>query len=124
MQSELDFPRSDGDSSLWPSNTRRIVDQEGQVNYMHPMELDDPLCIKWREELGRLVAERTGLPGQWNAKSCSATFIRLMSSAGPKYILSSWPEGYKMFMHYKGPQDNPRADKYLFGVSPPTMVLP
>ncbi|KAF9650140.1 hypothetical protein BDM02DRAFT_3185686 [Thelephora ganbajun] len=97
MQSELGFSRTDGDSSLWPSNTRRIVDREGQVNYMHPLESDDPQCIRWREDLGRLVAEKIGLP------------------AGPKYTLGSWPGGYKMFVHYKGPQDNPRTDKYLFG---------
>lgn len=47
----------------------------------------------------------------------------LTSSAGPKYILGSWPEGYKMFVHYKGPQDNPRTDKYLFGVSHSITVL-
>lgn len=41
-----------------------------------------------------------------------------MCSAGPKYILRAWPEGYKMFVHYKGSQDNPRTDKYLFGVFP------
>lgn len=41
-----------------------------------------------------------------------------MCLVGPKYVLRSWPEGYKMFVHYKGPQDNPRTDKYLFGVSP------
>ena len=28
-----------------------------------------------------------------------------------------------MFVHYKGPQDNPRTDKYLFGVSPFTMTF-
>lgn len=43
--------------------------------------------------------------------------------AGPKYTLGSWPEGYKMFVHYKGPQDNPRTDKYLFGVSFSTTVI-
>ena len=43
--------------------------------------------------------------------------------AGPKYILKSWPEGYKMFIHYKGPQDNPRTDKYLFGTFPSTRVI-
>ena len=68
MQSELGFPRTDGDSSLWPSNTRRIVDRDGQVNYMHPLEPDDAQCIRWREELGRLVAEKIGLPGQCNVE--------------------------------------------------------
>lgn len=29
-----------------------------------------------------------------------------------------------MFVHYKGPQDNPRTDKYLIGVSPSTMTFP
>ena len=28
-----------------------------------------------------------------------------------------------MFVHYKGPQDKPRTDKYLFGVSPFTMTF-
>ena len=28
-----------------------------------------------------------------------------------------------MFVHYKGPQDNPRTDKYLFGVSPFTVTF-
>ena len=46
-----------------------------------------------------------------------------MCLAGPKYILRSWPEGYKMFVHYKGSQENPRADKYLFGVSPSTTLI-
>lgn len=41
---------------------------------------------------------------------------------GPKYILGSWPEGYKMFVHYKGPQDDPRVDKYLIGASPCTEI--
>jgi hypothetical protein len=46
-----------------------------------------------------------------------------MGLAGPKYILGSWPEGYKMFVHYKGPQDNPRTDKYLIGMSLSTTAL-
>ena len=28
-----------------------------------------------------------------------------------------------MFVHYKGAQDNPRADKYLFGAPLSTMVI-
>lgn len=28
-----------------------------------------------------------------------------------------------MFVHYKGPQDNPRTDKYLFGASPLTKLI-
>ena len=69
MESELGFPRTDGDSSLWPSDTRRIVDRGGQVNYMHPLELDDAQCIKWREDIGRQVAKKIGLPGQHDTKS-------------------------------------------------------
>ena len=49
---------------------------------MHPLELNDAQC----KSLG--------------SRSRSV----LISSAGPKYILRSWPEGYKMFVHYKGPR--------------------
>lgn len=29
-----------------------------------------------------------------------------------------------MFLHYKGPQDSPRTDKYLFGAPPLTEIHP
>jgi Transcription-silencing protein, cryptic loci regulator Clr2/Transcription-silencing protein Clr2 len=40
-----------------------------------------------------------------------------MFSAGPNYVLKSWPDGYRLYDHQKGPEDNPRHDLYLFGTS-------
>lgn len=37
----LDFERSDGDSSRWPSDTTQVIDSEGQVNFMKPIGLDE-----------------------------------------------------------------------------------
>ena len=37
------------------------------------------------------------------------------SSAGRNYVLRSWPEGYRLYCHYKGRQSAPRQDLYLIG---------
>ncbi|KAJ7623176.1 hypothetical protein FB45DRAFT_924794 [Roridomyces roridus] len=94
----LDFPRSDGDAALWPINTTRIVDEEGCVNFMHPVALDEPLAIKWRVGVGdALSSQLSGLDKK------------------RPHVLTGWPDGYRMFDHHKGKQDSPRHDVYLFG---------
>lgn len=60
----LEFPRSDGDDSLWPTNTQRIVDSEGQVNYMRPVDLDEAPSVKWRSEIGTALALAMKMPGK------------------------------------------------------------
>ena len=72
---------------------------------------------------GDLSQKRLGSQVSMTQSLGSRSRSVLISSAGPKYILRSWPDGYKMFVHYKGPQDNPRTDKYLFGVSPFTVTF-
>lgn len=59
----IEFQRSDGDNKNWPTNTTREVDSEGHVNYMRVAALDDPLCIKWRVEVGRSLAQIMLMPG-------------------------------------------------------------
>ncbi|OJA08512.1 hypothetical protein AZE42_09195 [Rhizopogon vesiculosus] len=93
----LDFPRSDGSTSKWPLNTTCHVDSEGHVNFMREVPLDEPLAIKWRIEVGAVLA------------------TRLNMAPGHNYVLRGWPEGYQMFDHNKGPKDNPRHDAYLMG---------
>ncbi|KAI6113028.1 hypothetical protein F5141DRAFT_1111093 [Pisolithus sp. B1] len=95
----IDFPISDGDPGQWPTNTTRVVDSEGHVNYMRPVPLDESLCIKWRCEVGASLA------------------VRLNKPAGPNYVLRGWPEGYQMFDHNKGLAGAPRHDAYLIGSS-------
>ncbi|KAJ7043682.1 hypothetical protein C8F04DRAFT_1072948 [Mycena alexandri] len=93
----IDFPRSDGDSTLWPTNTTRIIDDEGCVNFMQPVPLDAPLSVKWRVGAGDAICVALKLPG------------------GQPYVLRDFPDGYRMFDHHKGKADNPRHDVYLFG---------
>ncbi|KAI0766707.1 hypothetical protein BD413DRAFT_569971 [Trametes elegans] len=93
----LEFDRSDGDSSLLPKNTKKIIDSDGQVNFMRPVPLDESLAIMWRVGIGGQLAVRMGLP------------------AGPSYVLKTFPEGYHLYDHNKGPAKTPRHDPYLCG---------
>ncbi|KAG1795158.1 uncharacterized protein HD556DRAFT_1235927 [Suillus plorans] len=92
----IDFPRSDGDPSNWPTNTTPHIDSEGHVNFMRQASLDESLSIKWRVEVAAALASKINMP-QGN------------------YVLQGWPEGYQMFDHNKGPKDSPRHDAYLIG---------
>ena len=60
----IEFSRSDGNASLLPKNTTRIVDEEGQVNYMRPVGLDESLAIMWRVSIGTALAAKMGKPGE------------------------------------------------------------
>ena len=61
----LDFPRSDGNSSKWPLNTTCHVDSEGHVNFMREVPLDEPLAIKWRIEVGAVLATRLNMAREY-----------------------------------------------------------
>ncbi|KAF9224013.1 hypothetical protein BS17DRAFT_704003 [Gyrodon lividus] len=93
----IDFPVSDGDEDQWPTNTTRILDSEGHVNYMRPVPTEESLSIKWRCEVAASLA------GQ------------LKKPVGPSYVLRGWPQGYQMYDHNKGPASAPRHDAYLIG---------
>ncbi|KAH9995401.1 hypothetical protein BJV74DRAFT_795239 [Russula compacta] len=103
----LDFERTDGDAKQWPTNTKEVVDKDRQVNYMKPLGPDDGSDIHWRCQVAMKVAERLGKPS-------------LMAiPAGRSYVLRSWPEGYRMYCHYKGKQSSPRQDLYLIDLTHP-----
>ncbi|KAH8093278.1 hypothetical protein BXZ70DRAFT_1010503 [Cristinia sonorae] len=97
----LEFPRSDGAKSNWPSNTNRVVDGSGAVNYMSPQTSEGAPSPIWRRGAGMHVALNLKMEG---AADGSRT-----------YVLKNWPEGYGMFIHYKGEARRPRSDPYLFG---------
>ncbi|KAG1770685.1 hypothetical protein EDD22DRAFT_865505 [Suillus occidentalis] len=92
----IDFPRSDGDPSNWPTNNTPHIDSEGHVNYMRQAALDESLSIKWRVEVAAALASK-------------------LNMAQGHYVLQGWPAGYQMFDHNKGPKDSPRHDAYLIG---------
>ncbi|EIN05974.1 hypothetical protein PUNSTDRAFT_145371 [Punctularia strigosozonata HHB-11173 SS5] len=96
----LEFKRTDGSERNWPTNTTKTVDAEGNVNYMRPIPLDESACIGWRCGIGAGVALLMKLPEL---------------PEGHEYVLKSWPAGYQMYDHNKGPENRPRHDPYLIG---------
>ena len=61
----LDFERTDGDAKQWPSNTKEVIDADGNVNYMKPIGPDDSPSIHWRSQIAMKIAERLGKPRTW-----------------------------------------------------------
>jgi len=60
----IDFPRSDGDQSRWPTNTISIVDDEGQVNFMELLDVEASGHVKkWRAAIGKAVATKLEMQG-------------------------------------------------------------
>ncbi|TCD71826.1 hypothetical protein EIP91_003169 [Steccherinum ochraceum] len=98
----IEFPRSDGSSSQWPANTKKVVDRDGAVNYMSPQDIDGSPSPIWRKNAGMAVAKAMGMEG---------------ANTGKQYVLKDWPAGYGMFIHLKGPEKRPRNDPYLYGSS-------
>ncbi|KAI0255913.1 hypothetical protein BJV78DRAFT_1279127 [Lactifluus subvellereus] len=93
----LEFERTDGNAKQLPTNTKEVVDKDGQVNYMKPLGPEDSSNIHWRCQIAMKVAEKLGKP------------------SGKNYVLRSWPEGYYLYCHHKGKQSAPRQDLYLVG---------
>jgi hypothetical protein len=63
----LDFERSDGDPSTWPSGSRteRVVDSDGHVNFLRLVDPDELHGIRWRLELASVLAHQMNLPGKY-----------------------------------------------------------
>jgi len=58
----LDFPRSDGSAETWPTNTQRIVDSSGEVNFQEAIPLDDGRAMRWRLGVAQAIAKKMELP--------------------------------------------------------------
>lgn len=90
----LEFKRTDGNASLWPTNTTRIVESDGQVNFMRHLDLDAHTCVKWRMQVARAVAIDKGMPG--NAIRCAfCNVIDLTVSVGQRIRSMCWPAGQR-----------------------------
>ncbi|KLO17957.1 hypothetical protein SCHPADRAFT_913375 [Schizopora paradoxa] len=95
----ITFEDTDGDVRRWPTNTNPVLDSDGHVNYMLPLDVDHSASIKWRLICGASIAE----------------MLNYKDHQTKKYVLKSWPNGYQMYDHNKGPVANPRHDLYLVG---------
>jgi len=70
----IDFRHSDGNVSTWPTNTTRVVDSEGHVNYYEYVPIDHHQGIRWRTVVGDAVAKALNMPGNYPSTSqCTST---------------------------------------------------
>lgn len=70
----IDFPRGDGNTSTWPTNTTRIVDSEGQVNFFDPLSHSHSQSVRWRMIVASAIANDFKMAGT----SSSATWLRVV----------------------------------------------
>lgn len=116
MSKALEFPRSDGTQAKWPDKLDPTP-LGGEVNYMRPIDYNESLAVRWRASVGREVAKLLGYEGNWGR----SPRLIVKSTDKPnladfaKYTIEDFPEGYRFFLHYKGPSANPRTDPYLYG---------
>ncbi|EJD47987.1 hypothetical protein AURDEDRAFT_162961 [Auricularia subglabra TFB-10046 SS5] len=92
----IEWPRSDGDPKNRPDQPTKPTD--GTVNFYRLVEPTEPSHQRWRFEIATRMA---------------AHVPRL--DAKKKYMFTSWPSGYELFDHNKGPREQPRHDLYLYG---------
>jgi hypothetical protein len=112
----LEFEFSDGDPSKWPSETSREVNSEGIVNFSNIYLWRMEKIFSGESKLVKLLLKICIClvriqPRVYNTNTEPASVV----TVGPKYVLKSFPDGYRFFDHHKGPPLRPRQDVYLYG---------
>ncbi|GJJ06347.1 hypothetical protein Clacol_000538 [Clathrus columnatus] len=85
--------RSDGDPKNRPHH--RNIKTPTYVDYMEECVGNSPSLKLWKTKIGTFLAQHV---------------LKLPGSAYRKYLLSSLPAGYALYVHRKGEPDNPRTD--------------
>ncbi|KAF8580273.1 hypothetical protein K439DRAFT_1637154 [Ramaria rubella] len=93
----ITFPVTDGDVLRRPDNMKPPAPSAREVNWHRTMTMEEKYACRWRNLIGQGIAKLMNKPE--NEKHC----------------LQSFPEGYWMFDHNKGPISNIRHDLYLYG---------
>lgn len=73
----IDFPRGDGQPITWPTNTTRIVDSEGQVNFFDPLPLSHNQSIRWRALVASAIANDLQMAGAFLFCKLADTHMKL-----------------------------------------------
>ncbi|THG94758.1 hypothetical protein EW145_g8081 [Phellinidium pouzarii] len=97
--SQLLILKSDSDASPLRPDQEEIVDDKGHVEFMREAPL------KTKQDWFSKVATCLVHDGDWHEKSGKHFTFNLVQ----------FPDGYKLYKHYKGKKHNPRSDAYLFG---------
>lgn len=112
----ITFPVTDGDSTRRPENMTPPPSDAGEVNWYRNMAKEERYFCRWRNLVGQGIAKLLDKPGQLlfvTLISCPITHCAVTEKE--KYCLKSFPRGYWLFDHHKGPASNIRHDVYLLG---------
>jgi len=99
---KIKFPSSysDGDTSLWYENGKKVVDSNGEVNYMVQIPLDGVTGKSWRRKIGTFLAQEV---------------LDIDPRRRSKWYIEKFPRGYALYEHRTGASYAPRTDHYLVG---------
>ncbi|KDQ21407.1 hypothetical protein BOTBODRAFT_25847 [Botryobasidium botryosum FD-172 SS1] len=91
---------TDGDSSLLYDDGEKVIDENGNVNYLVSIPLTSDAGKLWRRKVGTFLAHRV---------------LDIDRSRRSVWFVDKFPEGYALYEHRKGPSYKPRTDHYLVG---------
>ncbi|KDQ07144.1 hypothetical protein BOTBODRAFT_70572 [Botryobasidium botryosum FD-172 SS1] len=99
---KIAFPPNytDGDSSLQYEDGEKVVDENGNVNYLVRIPLTDGTGKSWRKKIGTYLAHHV---------------LDIDRSKQSVWFVDKLPKGYALYEHRKGPSYSPRTDHYLVG---------
>ncbi|PAV18849.1 heme peroxidase 4 [Pyrrhoderma noxium] len=93
---------SDGNISNLPEESEEECSPDGEVDYQSLAEKVD--VDHWLSSLGDYLIY-------------SNNHLKPSNMVSAHYKLDRFPDGYKLFIHRKGPKSDPRRDHYLYGSS-------
>ncbi|KAL4246291.1 Cryptic loci regulator 2 [Abortiporus biennis] len=100
---------TDANSSQWPPEQERTVDDRGRVNY--DRYADSSKARFWKNKLGKILLRDTVIPELIRlGQAAVASGIRDASVS-----LIDFPHGYRLFIHESQDHLAPRTDPYLHG---------
>lgn len=101
----ITIQNTDGDISRWPKNTIHEPDNDGYVNSMRPVSIEDGVAIRWRIVIGEALAQMLRYP-------ITSTYYCLLNihavslsehTEENAWVLKEWPNCYRLYDHVKGP---------------------
>jgi len=93
----ITFPAgSDGDLKSLPPTKK--VEEEGKIDALDQVPLDDKTATAWRLEIGTLLGRH----------------VLGLDEDSLRWI-DKFPEGYALYVRTTGPVESPRRDYYLYG---------
>lgn len=114
---KITITKTDASLARCPESENPVVSMDGTVDYLRLVDSGDPIMKLWKRKVATAIVE---LGSFLDHRECSIDRISyvlfsLGSGKGQQFILSDFPEGYRLYIHCKGEKDDPRKDHYLYG---------